>query len=100
MADVEEVLSEKVVPKVFPADTINVHIAGTDKSKIKIGIVKDCSLLNVRKAANKKSDVLFLLERGTQVKVILEDSTPSYYKVLVNKAEGFCSKEYILVVEV
>lgn len=60
-----------------------------------IGTVFDCKKLNVRTNPNVNAQVLFTINKGTEVKIDLEESTAEWYKVLVNHQEGFCMKKYI-----
>lgn len=59
----------------------------------------NCGILRVRKAANAKSEIVTVINRGTQVQVDLEQSSESFYKITVNKITGFCMKEFINILE-
>ena len=53
--------------------------------------------LNVRKEANKESDVVCILTKDTSVVVILTESTEGFYKVRTSDFEGYCMKEFISI---
>lgn len=67
-----------------------------------IGIVRNCSRLNVRSEANKEAKVLCTINEGDEVDLIEEGSTNEFYKVIVskskkNKIEGYCMRRYITI---
>lgn len=66
----------------------------------KNGVVK-AGKLNIRREANKNSDVLTVISKGTGVEINLTDSTEEFYcvKVIVNSefAIGYAMKEFIEV---
>jgi uncharacterized protein YgiM (DUF1202 family) len=61
----------------------------------KVGVVVNCSVLNVRKVPNPVSEILFTIERGTHVKIDIQGSTENYYRVMIQGVEGFCKKDFI-----
>lgn len=69
------------------------------KVRYAIGEVHNCGILKVRKVANAKSEVVTVINRGTQVKVDFEESSETFYKVTVGKNSGFSMKAYIKIVE-
>lgn len=64
------------------------------KKKLIIGVVAGCSKLRVRKTPSFKGDILDTLDKDTRVE-ILDDKNPTFYKI----KGGYCSKEYIKIVE-
>ena len=64
-----------------------------------LGIVSDCTKLNIRKEADVESSVLFIIGKDSDVLVDLDESTDEWYKVYVNDQEGFCMKDYITLVQ-
>ena len=74
-------------------------VVETPKVRYAIGEVHNCGILKVRKVANAKSEVVTVINRGTQVKVDLEGSSETFYKVTVGKTSGFSMKAYIKMVE-
>ena len=61
-----------------------------------IGIVVDCSKLNVRRNPNQNSEVVCEIDAGSEVTICEEESTIEFYKVYTAAgAEGFCMKKYI-----
>jgi uncharacterized protein YgiM (DUF1202 family) len=59
------------------------------------GTVFGCMKLNVRKDPNINADILFTIDKDTEVTIDTEESTAEWYKVFVNDQEGFCMKKYI-----
>jgi len=60
-----------------------------------IGVVVNCSRLNVRGKASTDAEVLKIIDAGAQVKIYEEESTEEFYKVLSGGIVGFCMKEFI-----
>lgn len=61
-----------------------------------IGIVINCVKLNVRKNADKDSEVLCVIEKDAEVIIDLENSTDEFYKVCTSSGvEGYCMIKYI-----
>lgn len=72
------------------------------KSTIKNKIEKDvygtttATLLRVRKEPNIESDVVCTIKAGTELKIIQNESTKDFYKVVSAVGfEGFCMKKFI-----
>ena len=62
------------------------------------GVVANCFALNVRKAPNKKSDVITILQKNTKVSVINPETKNGWYHIkLKNGSEGYCMKEFITI---
>lgn len=64
------------------------------------GFVSGCEKLNVRKESSKESDVLCILEKGSEVQVDLtEDNTSEeFYKIITpSGVEGYCMKKFITI---
>ena len=62
-----------------------------------IGLVTNCSKLNIRKKPNVKADPITVINAKTQVVIDEEGSTKDWYKVSVNGVIGFCMKSYISI---
>lgn len=60
-----------------------------------VGKVSNCTKLNVRKDPDINADILFIIDKDTEVVIDNEESTEEWYKVIVNEQEGFCMKKYI-----
>ena len=60
-----------------------------------------CRALRLREGANAKSKIVMIINENALVKVDLEQSTKTFYKVVVQEhpsiIEGFCMKEFIRV---
>ena len=62
------------------------------------GKVAGCERLNVRSEATKDSDIICVIDEGTEVMVDLDDSTVDWYKVyLEDGIEGYCLAEFICI---
>lgn len=62
------------------------------------GKVFNCEQLYVRKESKKESDVLCIIEKDSEVKINLDDSTEEFYKVVTPSGiEGYCMKKFIEV---
>lgn len=59
------------------------------------GTVTGCARLNVRKEANKESQAIYILDKGSSVMVDLDNSTEDFYKIYTIEIEGYCVKEFI-----
>ena len=60
------------------------------------GLVSGCKRLNVRKKPSINSDVVCVIDDGTEVLVIKSDSTNEWFEVVaVNGEKGYCMKKYI-----
>lgn len=60
-----------------------------------VGIVANCSKLNLRKDPSKENEPLLVLTAGTKVQVHPEQSTEEWYFVKVDSVEGYCMKDYV-----
>ena len=66
--------------------------------KTVIGVVANCSKLNVREQMHTKAAVLCVLPASTEVKVIADEKHDEWYHVITeNGVEGFCMKKYISI---
>ena len=62
------------------------------------GVVSGCERLNLRKEASKDSDILSVLNKGTELVVSSEESTDEFYKVVTEAGvEGYCMKKFITI---
>jgi len=96
----EEVkVEEKPVVEETPKVVDTPKVAKALKVRYATGEVHNCGILKVRKVANAKSEVVTVINRGTQVKVDFEESSETFYKVTVGKTSGFSMKAYIKIVE-
>ena len=62
------------------------------------GYLTNCSKLNVRATAAKDANVLCILDRDDEVKVVLDNNTSEFYKICTSAGvEGYCMKQFIAV---
>lgn len=92
-----EVTEPAVVEEVAPAP-VEVKAPVVEK---KFGIVTNCSRLNVRSKASTNSDVVCVINTGTEVEITGDRDNSEFYKVRsVDKANhftGFCMKKFITI---
>lgn len=68
-----------------------------DKTEV-IGVVTNCLRLNLRQKPSQDSDVVTILSALSEVRVDMEASTDSFYKVCTAAGiEGFCMRKYIAI---
>ena len=64
----------------------------------KIGIVTDCSKLNVREEPSAKSAIVCVVDCSTDLMIEDERSTEDFYKVYTaTGVEGYCMKRFITI---
>lgn len=63
-----------------------------------VGVVFDCSKLNVRKYPYTHADVRCVIKAGDQVTIDVDGSTELFYKVRTESGvDGYCMRQYIAV---
>lgn len=82
---VDETINE---PTDEPVDESDIEEIITKEGKV------SCSKLNVRSAANKDADIIFVIIKDNVVS-ILDDSDEVFYRISYNGNEGYCMKEFI-----
>ena len=74
-------------------------VVGTTPAEVKVGVVVDCSLLNVRTNPHPNAHIKLTIPKGTEVEI--EGSDGDFYFVRKSTpTEGFCGwcmKKYISV---
>lgn len=61
-----------------------------------IGVVTNCTKLNVRIKPEPGAQIVTVIDAGTQVEIDVEKSTAEWYKVLVPSVnEGYCMRKFI-----
>lgn len=89
-----DVLTNEEVETLTEEDVAEVEI--TEEKSLTKGTVTGCARLNVRKEADKESDVLCVINKGEEVTITLEGTTEDFYKVCTSSGvEGFCMKKFI-----
>lgn len=62
------------------------------------GVVSDCKRLRIRKKPSDTSDIISIMDAGSEVFIDKDDSTNEWYKVRTkNGITGYCMKKYITV---
>ena len=60
------------------------------------GVVHNCEKLNVRKQPSKDSEIVFVLNEGSEISIDEENSTEEWYSIThVSGVEGFCMKQFV-----
>lgn len=86
---VDEIVNEPVdKPVDEPVDESDIEEIITKEGKV------SCGKLNVRSAANKDADIIFVIVKDNVVS-ILDDSDEVFYRISYNGNEGYCMKEFI-----
>lgn len=63
---------------------------------LKTGIVRNCNSLNLRKEPNKKSDVLCVIRKGTELMIEPDFIDDEWYGVYTSAGiGGYCMKKFI-----
>lgn len=72
--------------------------ATAEKDNVKIGVIVDCDLLNVREKPSLKSKVKCTIARESELVVDEQASTKDFYKVcLASGIDGYCMKKYVSI---
>lgn len=89
---VEEVMVEEtVIENVEPEAVVE------EKPEV-IGIVSNCTQLNVRKKATKSADAVCVVNKGAELVIDESKSNNKWFKVTTKDGkEGFCMKDYVTV---
>ena len=60
------------------------------------GVVHNCTKLNVRKQPSIDSEIVFILNEGSEVSIDEENSTEEWYSIThASGVEGFCMKQFV-----
>ena len=60
------------------------------------GVVHNCEKLNVRKHPSKDSEIVFVLNEGSEISIDEENSTEEWYSIThASGVEGFCMKQFV-----
>ena len=82
--EVEEVVESEVIEEVSKPE------------KYRKGFVSGCKRLNIRKKPNINSDVVCVVDAGTELLIIKSDSTNEWFEVIeVDGEKGYCMKKYV-----
>ena len=68
------------------------------KTEPTIGIVTNCSNLNVRKNPNPDAEIVCVVSGDTELMIDTEQSTDTFYKVFTAAGvEGYCMKRFVTI---
>lgn len=68
-----------------------------DDTTTVIGVVSNCSALNVRSKPTVESSRVTILYPSSQVEINMTESTDTFYKIKTPSCEGYCMREYITI---
>lgn len=69
-----------------------------EEVKTHAGVVYNCEKLNIRKSASKDSDVVTIVDAGSELLIDSAKSTYNFYKVCTASGiEGYCMAEFVKV---
>ena len=69
-----------------------------EEVKTHTGVVHNCEKLNIRKSASKDSDVVAVVDAGSELLIDSAKSTYNFYKVCTASGiEGYCMSEFVKV---
>lgn len=81
---------------------IDVTQEETPKGNLIMGVVSNCSSLNIRKEPNIKSYILGAINKGTSLTINYDLSTNEFYAVSVMLSDelvnGYCVKSFIDII--
>ena len=63
-----------------------------------IGAIRNCKLLNIRKAPTLDSDILGTLNCESQFFINARGSTNDFYKISYKGVSGYCLKKFVKIV--
>ena len=76
----------------------NVTQEPVEKEAPKVGVVDNCSRLNVRVAPRITADVRLIINKGDEVTLCEKQPKGEWFRVRTqNNTEGFCMKKYITI---
>ena len=81
-----------------PIDETAEVIEPIESVKTHTGVVYNCEKLNIRKSASKDSDVVTVVDAGSELLIDSAKSTYNFYKVCTASGiEGYCMSEFVKV---
>lgn len=100
-----EELSKEEVDDLKEDEIIDVNLNNTSDfnlansfDNLYLGQVYNCEKLNVRKQANKDSEVVEIIQKDDIVNVYLNESTDDFYRVFTkSNSFGYCMKKFIKI---
>jgi len=63
-----------------------------------IGAIRNCKLLNIRKAPSLDSDILGTLNSESKFFINAKQSTDDFYKISYKGVNGYCLKKFVKIV--
>lgn len=69
------------------------------RSMIKNGVIVNCKYVNIRKTPTKKGNIVATIPFDTIVRVEIDASTKTFYKVFYEDKEGYCIKTCVSIFE-
>lgn len=97
----DKIKEQNEVEEIDVVENTTEDVPVSHSSKERYAVV-NCERLNVRMGPDIESDVLCVVESGTEMKIDTENSTDTWIKVLEPNgagSSGYCMKEFVLLVE-
>ena len=70
----------------------------TEVKKPMIGVVVECSSLNIRSKSSTNSEIIATVKAGTELLINEDESVSEWFKVCTEAGiEGFCMRKYVSV---
>lgn len=70
----------------------------SEPKKQMIGVIMDCSSLNIRAKSSINSEIIATVKAGTELLINEDESIGEWYKVCTEAGiEGFCMKRYVSI---
>lgn len=88
--DIEHVIEDQtVIPEIIEPEATDTKI---------MGVVSNCTRLNVREEPTTSAKVLTVIEADTEVQIILNEEENGFSKVIIaDGREGYCMSKYITI---
>lgn len=81
-----------------PIDKTTEVIEPIEEVKTYTGVVYNCEKLNIRRSASKHSDVVAVVDAGSELLIDSVRSTHDFYKICTASGiEGYCMSEFVFV---
>lgn len=91
-----EELQDNEITNLKEDEIIDINKTDILNDSVILGIVNNCTKLNIRELPDKDSNPIGILNEGDIVKINMNESTDQFYKILTkNNISGYCMKEFI-----
>ena len=94
---------KKVEAPAVPVETVEIQngveeVVEVPETKQVIGVVTDCTKLNVRELPKANAKIVLVVDASTDLMIDEEGSTDTFYKVCTAAGiEGYCMKQFVTI---